>query len=375
MKVRFRIALITGLLISCLYACVAPYDVKYQLNADILIIDGFVSDQLGTTVSIDIGRNANKSYYSEAVKGCVTEIRAGDGSTIPLQETEAGVYTAPSNFKGKIGQTYQLHFRTSDGKTYESPKELLKATAEIKNVYQQYDPIGILDNNGNNVIGSTVDIYLDFDDPKETQNFYLWRWKLYEEQSICLTCIAGKLDPVSGKCVRIYSVFPPDYDYSCDGQCWDLFYNKNLNIFSDNFSNGKSISGRLIAKIPFYSSNGGALLEIEQLGISQQAYQYFRLLSDQAQTTGTLVDTPPAAIIGNIRNVNDSQEKTVGFFGAASSKKVLHWVERDRYPNPIVTSLLGRPINREMPVTPPFPPSFPCLLSKNRTPVRPEGWR
>ncbi|MCP1382739.1 DUF4249 domain-containing protein [Runella salmonicolor] len=359
------------LTLSAFYGCVEPYDITYSLNANVLSVEGFVSDQAGTTVSINIARNSNNSYYSEPLKKCVAEIRASDGSTIQLQEVADGIYAAPANFKGKIGQTYQLAFKTPDGKTYESSKELLSTSPEIKKIYQQFDQNGLLDNLGKNVVSSTVDVYLDVDDPKETQNYYLWRWKLYEEQSICITCTGGRL--VNGQCVKINSRNPPDYDYQCDKQCWELIYNSTINILDDKFVNGRSITGRLIGKIPFYSPSQGCLLEIEQLALSPQAYQYFQLLSSQAQNTGTLTDTPPAAIIGNIRNVADSQDKVVGFFGAAGTRKVQYWINRALYPNPLVKTLLGRAPNYEITS---FPPSaYPCVLSRTRTPIRPEGWQ
>ncbi|AEI46542.1 hypothetical protein Runsl_0083 [Runella slithyformis DSM 19594] len=371
MNLRSKTILIVGLLLIGMCACVEPYDVTYRLNANVLSVDGFVSDQDGTTVSINIARNSGLSYYTEPLQKCTAEIRAGDGSITPLKETISGVYTAPGTFRGKIGQTYQLSFRTPDGKTYESSKELLTGTPEIKNISQQFNLNGLLDNIGKKVVASTVDIYLDFDDPKESKNYYLWRWKLYEEQSICITCVGGRL--VGNQCVKINSRTPADYDYFCDKQCWDLIYNDNINILDDKFVSGKSVTGKLVAKIPFYHPSKGCLLEIEQLGLSQQAYQYFELLSSQSQTTGTLTDTPPAAIIGNVRNVNDSQDKVVGFFGAASTKKISYWIERDRYSNPIVKSLLGHPVNLEVSSFP--PPSFPCVLSRDRTPIRPEGWK
>jgi hypothetical protein len=370
MKTRSGIAFLTCFVLTCLYACVEPYEVRYQLNANLLSVEGFVSDQPGTNVSISIGRNVNQSYYSEAVSGCTAEIRTGDGKSIPLQEVSAGLYAAPSTFKGLIGESYQLFFRMPNGNTYQSPKEVLRSTPEIKNTFQQYNPNGILDNTGTRVFASTVDIYLEFDDPKEIQNAYLWRWKLWEEQGICLTCYGGRLGP-NGKCVSTIGPLVADYDYSCDRECWEILYNKNINILNDNFINGRSVAGKLVAQIPFYSPNRGALIEIEQLGISKEAYDYFQLISNQTQSTGTLTDTPPAAIIGNIQNVKDPQEKIVGYFGAASSRKVLYWITREGYPDPIVTTLLGHQIN--MDVSP--SPTFPCVLSKDRTPIRPEGWR
>ena len=69
------------------------------------------------------------------------------------------------------------------------------------------------------------------------------------------------------------------YDYHCDGNCWEIFYNKELNVFNDIYTYGNPINNRLIAKIPFYNATG-ALIEIKQQSVSSNAYRYLKLLAD-----------------------------------------------------------------------------------------------
>ncbi len=370
MKIRLRPALLIFLQLFGLYACVETYDVTYNLDAELLTVEGFVTDQVVSTINISKSRSVEDNYYSVPLKGCNVEVALGDGSVVVFKEQAEGVYVSPTNFQGKAGETYQLRFRTPDGKTYQSSKEKMGVVPAIKKIYQQFDKNGILDKTGKRVVASSVNIYVDFDDPKDAKNFYLWRWKRYEEQSICITCTGGRL--IGGKCVTVNSRNPPTYDYQCDRLCWDIFYNNEINILADDFSNGNSVEGRLIAKVPFHSYRG-SLLEIEQVGISREAYLYYKLLNDQGQNTGTLTDTPPVPIIGNIQNVNDPNDKVIGYFGAASAKFVSYWVDRSLYKDPILLPLLGRETNVDINAL--IPPSYPCELSKYRTPIRPEGWQ
>ena len=375
MKIRLSSTLLILLQFLCLYACVEPYDVTYNLNADLLTVEGFVTDQPGSPINISISRSLDKNYYAVPLTGCKVKVKAGDGNVIIYQEVTDGVYAPPSSFSGKEGQTYQLHFQTPDGKVYESSKEPLSTVPAIKKIYQQFDKNGILDKTGKRVIGSTVDVYVDFDDPKDIKNYYLWRWKRYEAQNICITCEGGLLNFYGGigRCDKINARNPPTYDYQCNQSCWDVFYNDDVNILADDFTNGKSVEAQLIAKVPFHTYTG-SLLEIEQVGISRDAYLYYKLLRDQNQTTGTLTDTPPAPIIGNIQNINDPNDKVVGYFGAASSKIVNYWVDRSIYNGAILVPILGREANLE-PSTGLRPPSYPCVMSKFRTPIRPQNWR
>ncbi|MFN4144376.1 MAG: DUF4249 domain-containing protein [Runella sp.] len=369
---------------ASLYSCVEVYEVRYTLKADVVTVEGFVTNDTGLTVILKTSRSRGQNYFAEPLKKCTVEIGLGNGTSIPLTEVFDGGYAAPSSFRGQIGQTYQLRFRTPDGRNYESETERLNAPPAIAKSYFQFNQNGILDRTGTRVLASSFDVFVDFNDPAEQRNFYLWRWVSYEEQRICASCEGGRLDSRTKLCVpernsRI------TYDYVCDAPCWEMFFSNEVNIFSDAFSNGRSVVGRQVAKIPFYRlgtmfENRACLIEIQQYTISAGAYEYYRLLRDQAQNTGNLTDTPPAAIIGNVRNVNDPSEEVVGYFGTAGVVTSRLFIDKRPFRNATPVFMLGRDPNLE-PDSQPMPPLFdvrppfaPCLLSASRTPVKPIGW-
>ncbi|TAE36304.1 MAG: DUF4249 domain-containing protein [Runella slithyformis] len=373
-----KISVVIALLLS-FESCIEPYDVRYNLSTDVLTVDGLVTDQGGSVIAIK--RSRSESFiYTVPVKGCTVDILTGDGKKTNLKETAPGIYATPADFRGMLGQTYQLLFKTPEGQNYQSSVELMQAAPDIKKVYQEFNQRGILDRMGTRVLSSTFDIFVDFDDRADQKNAYLWKWELFEAQEICITCEKGILNSRTLQCVNASTPFA--YDYQCQGNCWDLFYSTDINIMSDVFSNGRTITGRRVAQVPYYSDLG-ALVEVQQYAVSNEAYQYYLLLRDQTQTTGTLADTPPAPIVGNVRNINDRSEIVVGYFGAAGVKKMRYWVNRNGFSQQggVKTPLLGRATNLE-PTTPPAPPTFetrpplyPCIASRNRTPIRPQGWR
>lgn len=105
------------------------------------------------------------------------------------------------------------------------------------------------------------------------------------------------------------------------------FYNEDVNIMSDIYSNGKSIQGRLVAKIPFYQYRN-ALIEVQQYSISQSAFDYYNILINQSQRNGSLADTPPAALIGNVKNISDSNEPVGGIFMVSSKTTKSFTIDR-----------------------------------------------
>lgn len=369
MTFRLRTPLLLVCQLVLLYACVESYDVKFNLDAELVTVDGFITDLGGDVITISISRSKNGDSYAIPLTKCRGELLVGDGTSIPLSEISEGQYSPPVTFKGIVGQTYQLRFTTPKGDTYESSVEELRSTPSIDKFYESFNLNGLVDKTGTKVLGSTLDIFVDFKDSPLPNDHYLWRWKLFENQFICKTCNGGRL--VGGTCSIDRSPTPTTYDYPCSSTCWEIFYNEQTNILSDEFINGKSVQGRLVAQIPFYSSTG-ALLEVEQVALTQSAFEYFTLLNQQTQTNGTLIDTPPAPIIGNIRNSKNENEKVVGYFGAGGSRKVRYWLDRTKYTSAKLTSLLGRSMLLE-PTSP--SPTFPCEASRTRTPIRPDGWQ
>jgi Domain of unknown function (DUF4249) len=354
-------------------ACINMIDVKYDFKADLLTVDGFVTDQSAIEVSIQYSRSSGRSTYSDPVRGCVVEILI-NGQSTKLTEFSSGVYIDPNRRKGVPGQTYQLKFTTPKGVKYESSIEKLTAVPPIDKVYHVFNQKGQLDNTGQRVMHSTTDVSIDFQDPVADQNYYLWKTVLWERQEICETCTGGTYQVGRG-CVQprvMPNPPPPDYDYQCEGRCWDIVYNNEVNLLSDVLINGKKTIGRLIQKVPYYRTSGG-LIEIQQYSITPIAYRYYDLLRQQSQTTGTLTDTPPAPLVGNIRNLDDPSEAVVGFFAAAGLIKLRYWIPRGSDPSAIQVLLLGHEPNFE-PTTLTRPPLAPCINGLLRTPFKPEGW-
>ena len=360
------------LIISCLIGCVGVYDVRYELSANIVTVDGFVRDNDLTSISIRLSQSYQKSLSDKPIKGCLAEILVGNGAKIKLEENENGLYVAPNSFRGTVGQTYQLRFKTPDGKDYQSTVEKLNSVSSIQKIYQQFNQKGLLSADGKNTVGSTFDIYIDTNDPTNQKNFYLWEWSQWEKLYICITCQNGTLNGTTAVC-EPNNFSSVTYDYVCSGDCYGILHNSKINVLADTYVNGLPIVGRLIAQTPYYSKQG-SLIEVRQYGVSATAYDYYKLLSDQSETTGTLTDTPPAAIIGNVRNINDPTENIAGYFGAASMAKTRFWIDRNGFNDGVIVPLLGREPQLE-PNTPFRPPTMPCLPSRNRTPIKPDGWK
>ncbi len=368
---------LTGLLlilVSWVSACVEPFELGVVSNLKILTVDATLTDiSQEQRITISESFNAKGTAFNSPVINASVELLINDQETIKFIEKEEGIYALPTSFKLKTGTNYQLFFKKNDGSSYKSGVEKLVIVPEIERIHDEFRKEGVL--KGDSFLPANY-VYLDIKDPAEEKNNYLWTWKLWEKQDICITCEGGRYYPNTG--CRIQKEYQGlFFDYYCEGDCWDIMRSSELNVLNDFTSNGKTITNRLVAQIPYYTTNG-ALIEISQQSISTDAYKYLKLLADQTQNTGTLVDTPPAAIIGNIKNINNANDPVAGFFMVKSIKSQRYWIDR-KEPNELKIKTVGlrdHNFSSEPPVSGEFgrPPLVKCLLSPTRTPYKPDGW-
>ena len=352
--------------------CVDPYRRLFTYDDSILIVEGFITDTDPIEVKIQKNRSVESTGFLQNVIVAKIEVRASSGKVIRLTESAPGRFLSAPDIRGKAGERYTLYFELPDGRKYESSAELLTPLRDRASYTTEFVPRTQVpfENFGQRTM-SAIEVKADFDDPADERNYYYWESRLFESQTICLTCINSFLSPRTGQCGPPTPTAPSVIrDYRCDSDCWEILGDPRITTFSDVFINGNQVRGLLVRQVPFYDERGG-LLELSQYNLSIGAFRYFDLLRRQVETSGTFVDSPPAPPIGNIRNLDNSKELVSGYFGAGGKNTQRIWINRRGFPTPIIIPLLGR----EPAISPAFGVPVPCLLSATRTPFKPEGWQ
>ena len=371
-----NIILLIGTIALWICSCVEPFNLDIKSDLRLLTIDATLTDSSEEqTISIMESVNSSGKVVAIPVLKVSAELEVNETTRISFIEKGLGKYALPTTFRAKAGNTYKLFFKKSDGSVYESSIDKMFSVPEIINVHDKFVYNGIDKNFG---FEHANYVYLDTKDPVEEKNSYVWSWQLWERQNVCFTCEGGRYfdtpRPAGCKIERGYEGIT--YDYYCEGNCWEMFFSQELNVFTDVYTNGNSINNRLIAKIPFYNSSG-TLIEIKQQSVSPSAYQYLKLLAEQVQNNGSLVDTPPAALIGNIKNVTNPKEIVAGFFMVTGERYIKYWIDRkDPIAQKLTPTGLREQSIREEPLSniAGRPPLTPCILSQTRTPFKPKGW-
>lgn len=400
-------------------ACVDPLDLPLRGSVDVIVVDGTITN-LAEPQVIRLNRSRADRLTGRfgvlPITKATVEVVIDSARIIATHETVNGTYQLPGDFRGQIGHAYQLRFTLSDGSRYESDQQIMPAVPPIDRVSISFNPTSLPLGLYPNRFRAGYDVLVNTQDPPGQRNQYRWDWALYEKQKWCRSCYQGVyVDSIQQgyrqngvyvttrqaveDCVEPGSKPNADFynDYVCRSPCWEIIRNYTLNLFDDQITNGGLLAGRTIAQVPLLTRQP-ALLELRQSSLTADAYRFYALFQQQTQNTGGLADTPPTALVGNVKNRANARESVVGFFTASAVATSRQWLDKKdatRLPlgayddaGQIVQSddELFFSLIRRLPVLGPVGAPFtaggqariitaPCIPGENRTPLRPIGWR
>ena len=374
----FYLLILFGLSLS-LNACIDSYDANLQYNSKILVVQGLITndaknpDTLRIQYSTYVGDGVVITSPIAGIQASIFSVLGGE--EIKLLEAGKSGFLPPASFKINPAEKYLLRFTLPDGQKYESSAQQILSTPPIVNIYDIFNPKSIASTDGKTT-SSANEIYIDFQDTPNEKNFYMWRYTHYENQVYCITCDPNTLYQTGPQsCIKNQFNYQqnPAYDYQCSGNCYNISRSKKVNVLSDAASDGRLVKGRLVAQIPYHTASG-CLVVVQQMSISPEIYGFNKILEAQTQTNGGLADTPPAGIVGNIRNLTNPNQPVVGYFGLADIRITRYWLDRNNGSGPFAYLIGHRPL--EEPQFPPTRPPFArCLAGPTRTPIKPEGWK
>lgn len=353
MRRGVSIGLLMGLALS-LFTCIKPIAVEVpELEEGI-----FVSATLYTQKGFQDVRLTRLAPFTTKglnypVQGAQVWIEDNVGQRQNFREdpTRAGIYLPSDvNYVGEVGKTYVLHISTKDQYTYVSTPQTIRAVPPLKRVYREEI---IVDDPKFGTVVSGFNILLDMDDPPTKGDHYRWTWVNYDYAEYCF------LRP------------EPDgtnTGFGCCTPCWDIYrcYINCSNVLSDVFVNGKTITRRPIHKIPYCTED--YYIEVLQRSISTEAYTYWRTVDQLSTNNGSLFDTAPAAVRGNLSCTSHTDQEVYGLFEVADIAENGYFISRVNTSKPgLLTCQLGPPIT-------PAIDCAKCIESPYRTQIKPRFW-
>ncbi len=320
---------IIGIVLFC-WGCIDPVEPIFEEREGLIYIDAFLStDNTFSNVRLFESVVEFGDFRFKFISGADVRYRNMDtGNEVVLTEQVDG-YDPPENFTAQVGSTWILTIILPDGRMYRSSPERIRNPVSIANIRATYNP-ELKFGEGQNRFLPGHRISVDLNDPADEENFYLWKFRSFENLKFCKTC-EGSTYFRNGECVdNPYdrrSAGDALLDYECGTPCWQIRFNEEIDLFSDQFTNGSTLTNLPAGDALLYTLEN-MVVELQQFSLSPLAYEYFRVLDDLVDNNGGLNAPPPVALIGNIFNPNDSEEFVLGRFTAAASSTRSIFIER-----------------------------------------------
>ena len=275
----------TWLVAGLLWSCDQETTVDLGTPEQRLVVEGRIelrADALSSMQTINLSTVGDffENEPTPRATGAAVWITDTEGHLYDFEESAPGQYVN-DDLRAAANRHYTLHIIWED-QEFEAV-ESLAPVAPIDAIYQQFEEGNLFEDEG-------IKIAIDFTDPLGSEDYYFWE-----------TYLDGVLQIL------------PDPG------------NKNNIIATDEFFDGNQIEGYFPNEEIVFEA--GDEVRVQQIGLSENAYQYYFTLLDQAGKTGTLIDTPPIPVRGNIRNLTDPDRYALGYFYISEIAEGFHIIE------------------------------------------------
>ncbi|MGH2664908.1 DUF4249 domain-containing protein [Flavobacterium sp.] len=302
------------LLIVLASSCTEPYALQTNTYENALVVEATITNEVKKQ-EIKITRTTQLEQSGPAFEAdAIVYITDNMGNTYDFEELNEK-YVSSVAFEALPNRIYQLHITTANGKSYTSTNEKLTTVNEIQSIIPS-----VVTRDGVRGVEINVNSY----DPTNTSKYYRYE---YEET---YKVIAPEWDdektilapPVPGEPHQGILIIPRV------GETRTCFTTKN----SDNIlltSTTGSSEDRVAYPIRFISNQNYIITHRYSILVRQYvqnlaAYTFYKTLKKISGNGSILSQTQPGYFNGNLKSVENPDEKVIGFFDVStvSSKRI-----------------------------------------------------
>lgn len=362
-----------ALFLFCCTACVDPVEPEFRFREGLLIVDGRLSNLPGASyLSLTEATREGEVYRLSPLETQLVQTLDGQGNTVEWVFREAQQrYLPPPGFVPTIGETYALRFVSPNGRVFESDPEPLLPPVELTDFRLDFRQESYFSSNLNRFVPA-FELFTTFNEPADTEDHYRFSYLSWEMLDRCLTCNFQRVNRITMRCEDSFGTSGiPQYDYPCQGNCWEVTRYGDGSLLTDELVNGNTLVDFTVGAIDY--DWFGPLLVVAQLErISPNAHEYYEVLLQQVLASGGLSATLPASLEGNVFATEpDANTTVVGYFAVSGMAEERIYFNRD--------TVSGTPLpfdgtrNLDIPPPPDTIYRHPCE-GPDRSTQRPLGW-
>lgn len=302
-------------------SCVEPFEPELEESQEVLVISGMISDSPGRhTVTVSLSSPYRFPVF-QGLDHCVVNVTNQDGNMIHYSYEGKGIYSVdlPDSFL-EVGDAASLYVLTPNRGEYRSSYDTILPCPEIDKLYWEFQYLETPDPE-KSLPG--IQFYLDMSgSPSDSRNMI---WRVNETWEYWASLFGNKIildlhhteDFWSSVIFKCWKSFPLDQIYT--GTTRNLSSNELLRVplnFVSNETDRLSVT---------YS------LHIQQQSLSQEAYEYWQRMNDQAAGSGGLYEKQPASVAGNMYSVDQAEGVVLGYFYASQVREQRIFVHNNNF--------------------------------------------
>jgi hypothetical protein len=291
---------ILGLIYLLLFwSCRKPYEpavIKEDYNY--LVIDGVINAGANavTTISLSRTKNLTDSISAKPELGAQVVIEAQSGGSIALNSQGNGLYRSqPLNLN--VTGNYRLKITTSNGSVYQSDYVGVKQTPPIDSLSWKQDSVY-----------KDVTIYAHAHDPQNNTRYYRWSFVETWQYQAAISASWGVSNGLA------YFINPYD-SLIQQYNCWGTINSSTIATANTEALSQDVVSYAVVNKVPHNAEKMMVRysIDVQQYGLTKEAYQYWQIIEKSSQQTGTIFDPMPSQVLGNIHCVTNPAEPVIGY--------------------------------------------------------------
>lgn len=309
-KKVFHLLLLCSLLLATT-SCIEQFNPEIKGIAGALVVDGsLIKGETQQFVTISRSTSIDKPEFIPETS-CLVQIHGDQGTVFDFLEIEPGKYSAEiEDMQLSFNEKYKLKITTNSGEQYESDFETINQSSPIDSIYHLEENFQSSSETHN--LG--LQFYVDLKAPEGSSKYYRWKaveTYMYRSQFR----LSSYHVPGDTKLIR---KFPPPSDSL--QICWStaplsgVYTSTTKNLVVNE---KKKIPLHYVPSSSYKLSKGYSLL-VRQYALGLEAYAYWNNVKLELQESGGIYQNQPSQSIGNIKNINNSDEVVLGFFWASS---------------------------------------------------------
>ncbi|PIB34648.1 hypothetical protein BFP72_04095 [Reichenbachiella sp. 5M10] len=292
------------LILSGAMACVEPFDFTVQDTEEFIVVEGLLTNakthhrvHLSKSYSIEGGE-------SKSVSGATVWVEDGQSKKYTFDETNvAGEYLSMQEFAGVPGEQYTLRVITPEGDELQSSAEILPVPVAIDSIYGRY-----MEQNSTEDDRYQKGIQFMVDNHNASEQFSSYRFEYVEDYEIKVPYPSIYEWDVVADTLVLRSV--------AIGTCYNFRVSNQLLTETTSGLSENRLSEYPIVYVEDYEAplRSRYSLTVRQFAITSGAYQYYKSLKENNESSGSFFDKQKGTVVGNVKHVDDPGYTVLGYF-------------------------------------------------------------